>query len=295
MHGLHLQRRRLRLHRMHLLLTEGLQPRGLPSLFQARRYRSMSLRLLSWCATGVLVASSASAVDPFEIQVYDGTANEAGAVGLELHINRVVSGLRSATPPELPLSHQTHLTLEPSFGAQSWWEIGGYFQSTLRPDGVYDFSGVKLRSKFVVPEGTYEHLRLGINLELSRIPERYEAGRWGAEVRPILAWENRYWFFATNPILTFGLEGLGDGPDFEPAAAAKIKLFDTFALGFEYYAALGRVADPLPADEQSHFLYETLDLFSLPRVEVNFGLGEGLTAASSQLVAKLILGYAWEG
>ena len=29
----------------------------------------------------------------------------------------------------------------------------------------------------------------------------------------------------------------------------------------------------------------------MPRVEVNFGIGEGLTAASNDLVAKPILGY----
>jgi hypothetical protein len=250
-------------------------------------------RSLSLVAAVELLAASSSAVDPFEIQVYDGTADRVGEAGLELHLNRVFAGLTTAPAPELPLDHQSHATLEPSFGVFPWWEIGGYFQTALRGDGVFDFAGVKLRSKFVVPEGTYAHLRLGLNLEVSLIPERYEAGRWGSELRPIIAWEDQTWILAANPILTAGLTNLGAGPDFEPAAEAKVKLFNVMAVGVEYYAALGRLAAPLALAEQSHYVYECIDWLALPDIEINFGVGEGLTRASNDLTIKLILGYSW--
>jgi hypothetical protein len=51
----------------------------------------------------VFSAHDAAAVDEFEIQVYDGTANPPGVPGLELHVNRVLDGLKTAPPPELPL------------------------------------------------------------------------------------------------------------------------------------------------------------------------------------------------
>ena len=84
-----------------------------------RRRRAVASRntLVRGVLTAVLFASGhARAVDPFEIQVYDGTASAPGTPGLELHANSVLRGQRSAPPPEAPSHHQTHLTLEPSFG-----------------------------------------------------------------------------------------------------------------------------------------------------------------------------------
>src|ERR1700742_1445720 len=105
-------------------------------------------------------ARPAHAVDPFEIQVYDGTANAPGVFGLELHLNHVATGYGTATPPEIPLRGQTHATLEPSFGLFPWWEVGCYLQSALRADGHVDYAGAKLRSKFVTPPSLLGHLRL---------------------------------------------------------------------------------------------------------------------------------------
>lgn len=243
----------------------------------------------------LLVATRARALDPFEIQVYDGTANRPGIPGLELHVNHVFDGIRTAAPPELPPHHQTHFTLEPSIGVLPWWELGGYFQTALRADGTFDYAGVKLRSKFVTPPDWSEHARFGVNLEVSNLPEAYEPDRWGGEVRPIAAWENSRWMFAFNPILdfAFGGGGLKEGPAFEPAGFAKVKT-GPVAFGIEYYAALGPIADPLPLREQGHYLYEAVDLLDIENVEVNFGIGEGLTGASNGLVAKVILGYSFD-
>jgi len=269
-----------------------------PFACTARRVVVSEARVLSAAlalgAALVLISRVSWALDPFEIQVYDATANAAGEAGLELHLNRVVSGSLAAAAPELPPNHQSHATLEPSFGVLPWWELGAYFQTTLRADGVFDYSGVKLRSKFVTPEGSYPHLRYGVNMELSLLPQRYDAGQWGAEVRPIIAWEDSSWLFAANPILSFGLKSLGEGPEFEPAVEAKLKLLGVIGVGFEYYAAFGRLAAPLRRDAQGQYLYECIDWLSISAVEINFGVGEGLTRASSDFTVKLILGYSWE-
>jgi hypothetical protein len=243
-----------------------------------------------------LAARDAHAVDPFEIQVYDGTANAPGVPGLELHVNRVFDGLKVAPAPELPAHHQSHFTLEPSIGVTPWLELGGYFQTALRGDGTFDYAGSKLRAKLVMPEGTFEHLRLGVNFELSLLPERYDAGRWGSEVRPIVAWENERFLLAVNPIIGVPLagDGLRDGPTFEPAAMAKVKIGDLVAVGVETYSGLGPMAHLAPVREQEHYVYEAVDLLALPHVEVNAGVGQGLTAGSNAFVAKLIVGYSWE-
>jgi hypothetical protein len=255
----------------------------------------MRLRSLV-CSVGVfLSARDAMAVDAFEIQVYDGTANQPGAPGLELHVNRVFDGLKSAAAPELPSNHLTHMTLEPSLGVTSFLELGGYLQTALRADGTFDYAGSKLRTKFVTPEGWREHLRFGVNVELSLVPARYERSRWGVEVRPIVAWENARWLFAANPILgiPLGSPDAERGPTFEPAAMAKVKIADAIAVGVEYYASFGPVAEPAKWDAELHYVYEAVDLLAIPHFELNVGVGEGLTPASNSFVAKLIVGYAW--
>src|SRR5437016_4765947 len=93
------------------------------------------------------LAAKARALDPFEVQVYDGTANPAHVFGLELHLNGVATGHATAEAPELPLRGQAHATFEPSFGLFPWWELGAYLQTALRADGHVDYAGVKLRSK----------------------------------------------------------------------------------------------------------------------------------------------------
>lgn len=254
--------------------------------------RALSAGALA-CAA-LLATARARAVDPFEIQVYDGTASPQGVFGLELHLNYWATGHRSANAPELPLVHQGHVTLEPSFGVLPWWEIGAYFQSAIRADGTPDYAGTKLRSKFVTPPGWSDRWRLGLNFELSYVPERYEADRWGGEVRPIVAYDDERWLFAFNPILalSFG-PGFSDGPAFEPALKGT-RTVGPVAVGLEYYVSIGPLASPVPLREQEHYLYEVVDLVSVKRLELSAGLGEGLTAESAGLVAKVIVGWTFE-
>jgi hypothetical protein len=195
----------------------------------------------------MLAALPARAFDPFEIQVYDGTADAPGEPGIEIHLNRHHDA--------------THLTFEPSIGITRFWELGAYLQFQ---QGTYQ--GVKLRSKFVTPEGALGPFRLGINFEIALQP----GDRWGGEIRPILAFENRRFLIAINPNIGFPFSS-------EPAAMAKVKL-GAIALGVEYYGSL--------PDE--HYLLAAIDLLSVKHLELNLGVGGG-----SAPVGKLIVGYAF--
>jgi hypothetical protein len=258
-------------------------------MLRRRRFAALAL--------GPLVAArSAFAVDPFEIQVYDGTANAPGVPGIEFHASRVFSGMTTSEPPELPLNHQTHLTLEPSLGLAPFWELGGYFQTALRADGTFDYAGIKLRSKFVTPPSWDLHFRLGANLELSILPERYDRDRWGGEMRLIVAWESERWILGLNSILGFAWASrtVDLGPTLEPAAMAKVKIANTVAIGLEYYADLGPMFEPTALKDELHYVYEVVDVLAMPKVELNVGVGQGLAGARDAFVGKLILGYAWE-
>jgi hypothetical protein len=235
-------------------------------------------------------------MDAYEIQVYDGTANAPGVPGIELHANRVARGVQTSEAPELPQHRQSHLTLEPSLGILPFWEIGGYLQSAIRADGQLDYAGAKLRSKFVSPPGWDRFWRLGVNVELSLMPDAYDRDRWGTEVRPIVAWEDERWMFAFNPIVSTPLGGTDFryGPALEPALSLERKFEGAVGVGIEYYASLGPMSNIAGWSSQQHVLYEVINVLSIERLEVNAGIGEGLTKASNPLTFKLILGWSFE-
>jgi hypothetical protein len=213
----------------------------------------------------LLVSLPAFALDPFEIQVYDGTANDAGEAGLELHLNS---------------NQRAHATLEPSYGVTNFWELGAYVQGALLPDGSFAYAGAKLRSKLVTPPDWDEHLRLGINLEVSLLPRSFDASRWGAEIRPIIAWEGERWIFAANPDVSGSLDA---APAFEPGAMAKVKVAG-LAIGVEYFGS---------PSEHRQFLFGAVDVLAWRGIELNLAAGKGLTASSSETVAKAIVGYTF--
>jgi hypothetical protein len=260
-----------------------------------------SLLRRSWAPAAVALAcgagsSVAAAQDPFEIQVYDGSANPPGVPGLELHLNEWATGHRAADPPVAPLHGQGHATLEPSLGVLPFWEVGAYLQLALRADdGALDWAGVKARSKFVTPASWNPNWRLGLNLELSYVPGTYDRSRWGSEIRPIVAWQSPDWLIAFNPILdqSLGPPEASSGPSFEPAAKVARSL-GPVALGVEYYGGLGPITAPLPARDQSHQVFEVVDVTSLPEIELSVGMGEGLTPSSAGIVLKAIVGYTFE-
>jgi len=240
----------------------------------------------------LLADGRAHAVDAFEIQVYDGTANAPGVAGLEVHINGVPVGMTTAPPPELPPDGMLHLTFEPSLGITSFWELGGYLQTALQPDGEFDFAGVKLRSKLVTPPGWRPwsaQLRLGCNFEVSYLPAKFEADRWGGEIRPIVAWWDARWLVAVNPIVDVSLTG--SPPTFDPAAEVTIRLGRYASVGLEYYAGLGTIGAFSPWRQQQQYIFQVANLFIVPGLELNLGIGEGLTPASNPLTVKGIIGY----
>ena len=205
----------------------------------------------------LLVALPAAAFDPYEIQVYDGTANNPGQFGVELHLNYASQDAG-------------HATVEPSFGVTRFWELGAYLE--FDKDG---FGGAKLRSKFVTPPGTLENFRLGVNFELAR-----ERGQTGGEIRPILAFETHRVLLAVNPIVGFD----SNGSSFEPAGMIKLRAARHVLAGFEYYGS--------PA-ESLHYVFGAIDLVDFPGLELNLGAGVGISGKSNPFIVKTILGYTF--
>jgi hypothetical protein len=243
-------------------------------------------------ALATALAGPAWAVDPFEIQVYEGDINQPWQPGLELHSNFVADGRRaSAFPGEAVPHHTWRTTLEPSFGLLEWWELGAYLQFATAPSrSEAHFGGWKLRSKFVIPQRLTGSFTLGLNMEVGRGVAVLGSHDVDTELRPIVAYGRGRWFAAVNPILGWALSGsTSAAPELEPCAKVRFDAGHHVGIGLEYYAGLGRLNDILPAVQQEHFLYLAGDLLDGP-IELNLGVGRGLTEASDDWTIKMIVG-----
>ena len=208
--------------------------------------------------TVALAAAPAHAFDPFEIQVYDGATNQPGEASLELHTNYHHAPSRPVPEgPELPTGKQLHFTLEPALGVTSFWE-------------------------------------LGLNYEVGFLPSRFDADRYGAEIRPIVGFEAQYVKLAVNPNVEVGFagQGLRDGPDFTPAGALYGRIPDVLELGVEYYASTGPMKHVPRWSAQEHYLFAAANLLALEGWELNAGAGFGLTENSDAFIAKVIVGHS---
>ena len=248
----------------------------------------MRAPLLAFVAgAGALVAGGAvRAQDAFEIQVYDSETAPPGEIGLETHLNYVLTGSTSPSPEgEAPTNHVFHATLEPHLGLTDFLEVGAYLQSAFRPDGGYDWAGFKLRAKARIPQPAFGWLRLALNAEVSFIPKRYEAAGTGGELRPIAEAIFGPVTLGVNPIVAFTFDN-GVHADLEPCARALFRVVPWLSAGAEYYSALGPIDGLLPVSDQVHRVFGVIELYS-GHLDINFGIGGG--TGDDSLLAKAIL------
>jgi hypothetical protein len=244
--------------------------------------RAFLLALLA--AAGV--ARAVRAQDPFEIQVYEPETAPPGEIGLETHLNYVVTGSTSSSPSgEAPTHHAFHLTFEPHLGITDIFEMGFYLQSAVRPGAGYDWAGFKIRAKVRAPRPAFGWLKLALNGELSFIPTRYEASGTGGELRPIAEGVFGPLTLGVNPIVGLSFDN-GVHFDLEPCARALYSFAPWISGGAEYYSALGPIDAILPLGDQVHRAFGVVELYS-GHLDVNFGVGFG--SGDDSLLVKAIL------
>ncbi len=240
-------------------------------------------------------AGPAHAVDPFEIQVYEGDINRPLQAGLELHSNVTLPRESQRDWPGMRGKSFLRVTFEPSFGLLEWWEVGAYFQLALAPGDLKGhFGGFKLRSKWIVPRRLTGDFILGLNVEVGRGAALFGAADWDTEFRPIVVWSRGRLMAAANPLVGWALSGPDRSwrPDLEPAFKLRWDTGMRFGAGIEYYSGLGLLGALPERAEQDHYLYLTGDLVDAP-FDLNVGVGRGLTAATSAWLFKTILGVGF--
>jgi hypothetical protein len=147
--------------------------------------------------------------------------------------------------------------------------------------------GVKVRLLFAVPHADDRSFFYGVNFELSYNAEHWDPTRVTSEIRPIIGWHLRPVDIIVNPIFDTSYDGL-ENLEFAPATRVACDLSRTWALAIEEYADFGPLHQFYAGNQQAHQLYAVVD-HSLKALEIEAGLGFGLTSASDRITLKLIV------
>jgi hypothetical protein len=251
--------------------------------------RRSGLLVLGVLATLPLTARPAHAVD--EIQLYNAEIADVGQFTIQHHFNYAFIGRKEPDfPGGLTPNHALNATPEFAWGLTEWFELGLYIPWAIDSQGRFLSNWFKLRTLFVTPDAPKKNFFYGINFEYDYTAPRFSQTLFAMEIRPIIGWRNPQWEFIVNPIVDLGFGRFGD-IDFVPAARLARTFSKDFALGLEYYTDLGRPGSFFPFEQQSHQLFGVVD-FKVGDVDVDFGLGYGLTSGSDRFIAKTILTYA---
>ena len=240
-----------------------------------------------------LCLSAGAHAAPEEIQVYLDDLVGTGNFGMDVHNNYVFSGSAEPDWPggEAPL-HLYRLTPEYYYGLSDTLELGLYTLTTTQPGRDPTFDGPKLRLKFIAPHDEKDGGFWGANLEIGDTSLRVSPRPWGTELKGIYGYRWSRWLAAVN----LNLDWTGGAPFAGPVSLdvdSKIA-YQTdagYQLGFESYNELGEASHLGHLDQGSETLYAVLDTDLGKSMDLDLGLGRGLTTASDRWVLKFILGF----
>jgi len=246
-----------------------------------------SLLFLS-LAIAVVGAPTIGLAQTDEIQVYDAGIAEPGVINLMWHQNFTPDGLKTpAFPGAIISDHSYNGVPEFAFGIKPWFEQGLYIP-------VYSFSkgrgstldSVKLRELFVRPHAADHTFFYGMNFEFSYNASYWETRHFTSEIRPIVGLHLHPWDIIVNPILDTDWTGVSNYI-FAPAMRLAYN-YAKWTFAAEQYAGYGPLHQFETVSGQYHALWAVVDHTS-KTLDVEAGIGFGLTAATDKVTLKLML------
>jgi hypothetical protein len=160
------------------------------------------------------------------------------------------------------------------------------------------WNGVAVRNLFITPGADQRDIFYGLSVQFGYTPQ-YAAfpaiastnTQFSAALSPILGFHHDGFELILSPTLAFGL-GSGAATALAPAARLTRKITETFDVGVEYASTLGGIGSISPLGQQAHIVYAVTD-FKLGAVDVNLGVGYGLTTSSNGLATKLGISHGF--
>jgi hypothetical protein len=252
----------------------------------------LNTRVLALLRLALAAVPHVGAAQTDEIQVYDGGLAPPGTFNLTLHNNYTPDGLTTpAFPGALVADKSLNGVPEWAYGVTGWFEAGLYLPlySIGKRDGHSGamLNGFKLRLLFAVPHANDRTFFYGVNFEFSYNARHWDPTRVTSEIRPIIGWHLHPVDIIVNPIFDTAYDGVNN-LDFAPATRVACKLSHTWGLAIEEYADFGPVHRFFAGNQQAHQLFAVVD-HTAKVLQVEAGVGLGLTPASDRVTVKLIL------
>jgi hypothetical protein len=224
-----------------------------------------------------------------EIQVYDGGLAPVGVANLTVHNNFTPNGIKEPAFPGAIVSDKSlNGVPEWAYGVTPWFEAGLYmplYSIDKNRGAVLD--GFKLRTLFAVPDADERRFVYGANFEFSFNAKYWDQKRFTSEIRPIIGWHLSPVDIIINPIVDTSYDGIKN-LEFVPSARVAYTVRPSWQLAIEEYADFGPVRGFNPVSEQAHQIFAVFD-HGAKYVDIEGGIGFGLTDASDKLQLKLIL------
>ncbi len=185
-------------------------------------------------------------------------------------------------------------TLEAVAGLTRWAEVAGYVFATKAEGSAAQWAGATVRTKLQVPRAWRWPVGVAVSTEIEYERSLTSISTWTWEIRPIIDRTLGRWYVALNPTIERRLRGPGvvSGLQFLPSGKVSYDATPRITAGVEYYGAYGTFGAFAAPNDRLQQLYGAVDLHVSPKWEINIGVGFGVTPATSQLAAKLILGRA---
>ena len=257
----------------------------------------MTCRKLLWILFVIAIAKTSFAQTD-EIQVYDAAVADRGKINLMIHSNFTPTGLNTLAFPGAIQSDKAFVGVaEWAVGLTDWFEQGLYLPLYSRSQNLEaTYNGFKIRELFVRPHADDHTFFYGVNLEFSVNQKQWDLRRYTSEVRPIIGWHFKNEGSRLNPIDVIvnpimdtsyvgGLKSL----DFAPAVRVACNLSEKWAVAAEEYADYGPFRKIYSAGDQFHQIWAVVNRKSERWVNIEAGVGFGLTSASDKVTLKLMI------
>jgi hypothetical protein len=253
----------------------------------------MNLRLLMVIIAAVIVLVAlpgAAWAQTDEIQVYDAQIADPGVFNLTWHNNFTPIGLKTpAFPGGLIPDKSLNGVPEWAYGVVPWFEAGLYLPLySISKDRGATINGGKIRLLFVKPHAAEHKFFYGMNFEFSYNARHWDPRRYTSEIRPIIGLHLHPVDIIVNPILDNSWLGGFKGLDFAPATRLAYNISESWAVAAEEYADFGLLRHFYSSSQQQQQIYAVMDHTS-KTINIEAGIGFGLTSATSKVTLKLIL------
>jgi hypothetical protein len=250
---------------------------------------------LALCISAMLAdARPSHAIDFYEIEIYDTDTTEPGHLALELHSNTISTATGYLAKSQMDV-HQVHETLEASYGVTRWLELGQYLATAKLSNGEYEYSGSRTKLHFGIPQTFEWPVQFGGNIELDYMRRAAEENPLSLELRPIAGATYQRFRLVGNLAFTKPFSGpdTHHGIQIEPAGEVIYNLNHWLSPALEYYGDMGPIQPLAKVQEQQHFVVPALNFDLIPRLELNLGVGIGVTRASHGVFLKSIIGWTF--